>query len=1162
MMLKSIRLWRGLALVFALLFAVSLAAGSVLELYRTSVDAFFGTVSARTVTEDDGSGDNWNFVSQFKTAGEAYEGLKEFAIREARESVVLLKNSAQTLPLAADAKISMFGVRSFAPVYGGSGGSIADGFATAQITQCFQERGFRLNPELTKAYASYFADKEWVVPMFGGGLVPEYAEVTATDNPHEFSLSELAALNPDYNTAYGEYGDAAIIVVGRPAGENDVYLPGAEGLAEGVHTVTGNILSLSDEEIALVEEAKANFDKVIILLNSTNPMEIGNLKEDDGVDAILWIGFPGAYGFYAVADVLNGTVSPSGHLGDTYAKNSALAPAMRNFGYLEWTNAASFNAAAVVNSYLIEAEGIYSGYRYYETRYADIVLGNGGGTASAGTYANPDGTVSAADGVWEYANEVVYPFGYGESYTTFAQTLDNVTVSSDRKSAEVTVTTENVGAVAGKSVVQLYASVPYTEYDRENGVEKSAIQLMDYEKTGELAPGASQTITMNVDLSNLASYDAFGAGTFILDEGDYYFAIGDDAHDALNNVLAAQGKTVADGMTADGDVSKAYVWTWEGGVDSETFSTAPNGTPIVNRLTDGLYAMDYNAFEPDSVAYLSRADWDGTFPRTYSGLTPNDTLTFALNNDYYEIQTGDDVSGIVFGDDSAELDIHDLKGADFDDPRWEELLNKVTVQEYLDFAANAFHNIAAIPSVNIGQYNSDDGPNGSDSHYLSEGAYQGVPYEDAGDYTSGTRVPPSPVNLAYTWNKELAYENGALILGESTLMFNLPIMIGPGMNLHRTAWNGRGHEYYSEDPVLSGFTASNNVQGAQSKGCLVNMKHFAFNDQEANRSGIAVFMNEQKARELELRNFAQAFLRKGKPASFDDSVYGREPLGIMTSYNRIGAVPSSANEAVMVDILRDEMGFKGYNVTDFTGISLVAAPKESVLAGTSAFCGFGTTVDYWNTASLSGDAQMLAAVRQNMRYTLYALANSAALNGTNSTTHTENLPTWWRIAYRSGEGVFGAFLALSLILFAAAFLKKKEGDLPRKPDVWLLIAYTSAVVSLVLWFVSYVVYPAATVNSAYGSVFGICSAVILALFFCGLVKGKWRGLLAFAVGVLLILFFHQFAMGRVAVTADIYFIPVNHPTEENTAMTLSIAGMTALLISWLAVTLHAFTAKD
>ena len=1031
-MFRSTRLWRGLSLIFALLFTVSVAAGSILELYRTSVDAFFSTVSTKTVTEDDGSGDTWNYISRYKTAAEAYEGLQELAIREAQESVVLLKNNG-SLPIASDAKLTLFGVRSYAPVYGGSGGSIADGYATVPITDCFTQRGLQLNPEMTKAYAAYFADKEWVVPMYGGGLVPEYAEITATDDPHEFSLDQLAQLNPDYNTAYADYHDAAIVVVGRPAGENDVYLPGQEGLAEGVSTVTGNILSLSNEEMALVEEAKANFDTVIVLVNSTNPMEIANLQEDDGVDAILWIGFPGAYGFYGVADVLTGAVSPSGHLGDTFAKNSALAPAMRNFGYVEWTNAADFSADAVVNSYLIQAEGIYSGYRYYETRYADIVLGNGGSAAAAGTYANADGTVSTADGQWDYANEVVYPFGYGGSYTTFAQTLDSVTIAADRKTAQVSITTTNTGAVAGKGVVQLYASAPYTQYDRDNGVEKSSIQLMDYEKTETLKPGASQTITMEVDLSNLASYDTFGAGTFILDEGDYYFAIGDDAHDALNNVLAAQGRTTVDGMTADGDAAKTFHWVWDGGLDTTTFATAPNGTPITNQLTEGDYALDYNAFAPGTVTYLSRSDWDGTFPQTYSGIAANEQLTYLLNDSYYEIQTGDDVSALTFGDTSSALTIHDMKGASYDDPRWEELLNKVTVQEYLDFAGNAFHNIAAIPSVGLGQYNSDDGPNGSDSHYLSEGSYQGTPYADGGDYTSGTRVPPSPVNLAYTWNKELSFENGEVILGESTLMFNLPIMIGPGMNLHRTAWNGRGHEYYSEDPVLSGFTASAVVQGAQSKGCLVNMKHYAFNDQEANRSGIAVFMNEQKARELELRNFAQAFLCNGKPASFQSDsdradTYTLEPLGIMTSYNRIGAVPASANVAVMVNILRDEFGFRGYNVTDFTGISLIAAPKESVLALTSAFCGFGATVDYWDVESLSGDARILSAIRENMHCILYALANSAALNGTNSTTHNVDVQTWWRLAYKSGTYVFGALSVLSLGLYAAASVRKQDEE--------------------------------------------------------------------------------------------------------------------------------------
>ncbi|MFV0535494.1 MAG: fibronectin type III-like domain-contianing protein, partial [Cumulibacter sp.] len=702
----------------------------------------------------------------------------------------------------------------------------------------------------------------------------------------------------------------------------------------------------------MVDEAKANFDTVVVLVNSTHPMEIANLAEDPEVDSILWIGNPGAYGFSSVADVLSGVVSPSAHLGDIFAKNSALAPAMANYGDIPWTNAADFAEAESVNSYLIQAEGIYTGYRYYETRYADIVQGNGGAEASAGTYANADGTVATAAGTWDYANEVVYPFGHGLSYTTFEQTLDAVAVTGDKQTASVTVTATNTGDVAGKSVIQVYASVPYTDYDREHGIEKSAIQLMDFEKTQILEPGASQTITLDVDLANLASYDAEEAGTYIVDPGTYRFAIGDDVHDALNNVLAAEGFTTADGMTADGDADQTYAWTWDGDVDAATFAVSSTGVEIENQLSEGDYAMDYNAFEPGTVTYLTRSDWDGTYPTTYAGLTANEEVSRLLGNDLIPLETDEDTSDLVFGDTTSELMLTDMKGADFDDPRWAELVDKVTVQEFLDFASNAFHNIAAIPSVGLVQMAADDGPGGSDSHFLNEGQYQGEPYADASEYDSGTRVAPAPTNLAYSWNKELSFRNGEIILGESTLVLNLPIMIGPGMNLHRHAYNPRAVEYYSEDPILSGYIGSAVVQGAQSKGTLVNIKHAAFNDQEINRAGIAVFMSEQKAREMELRNLQQAFEGNGKPASFvaaeaaavdgeevaTSDTYTIGALGVMSSYNRIGAVAASANRGVMVDIMREEWGFEGYNVTDFTGVTLKAAPKESLLAGATA-CG-------------------------------------------------------------------------------------------------------------------------------------------------------------------------------------------------------------------------------
>ena len=1012
-MFKKAQVWRGLSMICALLLVCSILAGSIFERYRTSVDAFFGTRSQTLVTAtSEDEADAWTFVSDFTTAQEAYEGFQEFAIRESQETYALLKNENSALPIASDAKITLFGVRSYAPVYGNNGGSTPDGKSTVEIFDAFAERGFQINPSMLAAYEANFADEEWAVPQFGGGILPQYNSITSYNDPCELTLSELAALNPDYNSEYSQYNDAAIVVFGRGGGENgDGYYPGEEGRADGVETVTGNILSLSDEEVEILEEAKANFDKVIVLINATNPMEIGDLAQDPEVDAILWIGFPGAYGFYGVADVLNGTVSPSAHLGDVFAKNSALAPAMMNYGNIPWANASDYSADANVNSYLIESEGIYTGYRYYETRYADIVMGNGGAQATAGTYANPDGTVATQDGTWDYSNEVVYPFGYGLSYTTFQQTLDSVEILGSKESATVTVTVTNTGSVAGKSVIQLYAQAPYTDYDKQYHIEKSAIQLMDFEKTKTLEPGESQTITMTVDLANLASYDAENAQTYILDPGDYYFSLGTDAHDALNNVLAAQGYTTENGMTAAGDPTKTYQWTWEGEVDAETFSVSKAGVEITNALSEGDSAIDINYFMPGTVTYLTRSDWTGTFPQTITGLEANEELSRLLNNDFIPLETGEDTSDLVFGDTSSTLTINDLKGADFDDPRWEELVDKVTVEEFLAFAENAFHTIAPIESVGLAQYTSDDGPGGSDSHYLTEGSYQGQAYEDAADYDYGTRVAPSPQNLAYSWNKELAYENGEIILGESTLVLNLPIMIGPGMNLHRHAYNSRGAEYYSEDPILSGYIGSAVVQGAQSKGCLVNIKHAAFNDQEINRSGIAVFMTEQKAREMELRNLQQAFEANGKPASFAadsamDDTYTQGALGVMSSYNRIGAVAPSANYGVMVQIMRGEWDFNGYNVTDFTGVSLKAAPKESILYGTTAFCGFGVTgIDYWNAESLSGDRDMLLAIKDNIHYILYSLANSAALNGVNSSTHVENVMTWWRAMYMGLIGV-------------------------------------------------------------------------------------------------------------------------------------------------------------
>jgi len=1042
---------RGLTLTSLFLLASSVTAATLMERYHIQMDQMFGTMSEKTVYEkkDDADQTNpWNFKNEFNSVREAVDGYRKFALEEADETMALLKNDG-ALPLAKGStsskplKVTMMGLRSYAPVYGNNGGSIPDKNTIDDgnhIWEAFQRQGFLLNPQWQNAYQSYTSGLTWGGKGFGA-TPPEYVELKTTTGVPELSVSELQALNGSLDSEDDQYSDAAIVVFGREGGESNNYTVGPAGVDDGVTTTNGNILSLSSKEKEILAHAEAHFSKVIVLVNSTQAMEIKDLKDDPKVNAILWVGYPGAYGFESVAKILRGEVNPSAYLGDTYITNGMASPALQSQGIIPWTNPSSdFADGANVNSYLVEAEGIYSGYRYYETRYADIVKGvSGAASASKGTFSNADGTLSTSNGTWSYANEVVYPFGQGLSYTTFRETLDHAEIASDKKSGKVTVTVTNTGDVAGKKSVQLYAQAPYTDYDRKNHVEKSAVQLINYEKTKLLQPGESETVQIDVDFSNLASYDANGAKTFILDAGDYYLSVGDNAHDALNNILAKQGLTPENTdrrMDAQGDKDLTYKWTWSD-FDDSTFKYEENGTEITNQLSSGDSSMDLNSFEgyENTVTYLSRSDWDGTFPVSYSGLEAKGRLKELLNDDFYTLKTGEDTSDVVFGAEGS-LKLSDLKGASFDDERFDQLANQVSVDEFLDFASHAFHNIQGIPSVQFEKRNADDGPGGSDTHYFKEGCTKGTPWADAKDDTDGnkgTRVAPSPENLAYSFNKELSYRNGEIILGETSLDLNLPILIGPGGNLHRHGYNGRGGEYYSEDPILSGYTGSAVVQGAQSKGCLVNIKHAAFNDQENNRSGIAVFMNEQKARELELRNLRQMFLAKGKPSSFEKDpskadTYKMGALGVMTSYNRIGAVPSSGNYGMMQKILREEWGFKGYNVTDFTGVSLKAAPKESILAGTVAFCGFGKpNLSYWNKESLTGDKRMAEAIHKDIKYILYSLAQSNALNGVNSSTivRTVRLNTWWRSTGIALISVFSV-ASLTFLAFTGLALRKEN----------------------------------------------------------------------------------------------------------------------------------------
>ena len=1004
-MFKHKNIWRGFACVMAVLIFLGSTTGVALETNRNMVDGFLGTKSYAVVTDSDGGELYSTFTADYENTDAlvaAHEAMGELLMEE---GAVLLKNNG-ALPLSdSERSVTLLGLRADAKtVYGATVGVSVPAAQNVSLTQALTERGFSVNETVNAAYNTVNAGADYkkankISASFSGvllGAEPQYPAKEPT-------IAELAAAESGFESSLAQYGDAAVVVLGRPGTEAGDYYPGSTG----VDTSTGarNALALTDDERALVAFAKEHFDKVIVLINCSNTMEIGELASDEGVDAMLWIGWPGNYGMRGVADVLTGAANPSGSLPDLFASDSTSTPAMANFGVMSWSNAGEYLDTAVDRGdyYLIEAEGIYTGYRYYETRYADLVMGQG----------NADSTVGAFDssGAWNYDEEVVYPFGYGLSYTSFTRSLESVKVDVDAQSVTAEIKVTNTGDVAGKTAAQLYAQAPYIQ----GGVEKSAIVLLDYGKTGLLQPGESETVTIVADLQNLTSYDS-AAESYILDGGDYFFTTGNGSHEAVNNVLAAQGCEV------DGEAANALSWNYSpaGGVDIETFGTTRSGVQVANHLA----SADYNTWAPDAVTYLSRSDWAGTWPKTYSGLKLTEEMLPYLKNDFYEIATNDDVSAIIYNGESADgLSFSDMKGVAYDDPMWDDLLNQLDLQEAVLFITQGNRNAPAMESIGFvgGQYveNSPNGFNTKLTAYSDPNSPWYVSADDPNAEYQCNDMGCAPL-VAATFNKELAYEYGVL-WGNDSLFNGLAFIWGPGLNLHRSAYNGRNGEYYSEDPVLSGCIGLAMAQGALTKGLICAPKHFAFNDQESNRNGVAPFMQEQKARELELR-------------SFQIAVEGGT-LGVMTSFSRIGPSYVGATSGLITDILTNEWGFHGYIVSDMVNPASYMTWKESVIAGTT---NFDTTevqeqwADYMTatTNTFSGDAALLAAIKERVHNTLAVYAQSNMMNAINSSSHKVEINVWWRVAYKSVTYGAIALTALCVLGYVACCVKgtKKKED--------------------------------------------------------------------------------------------------------------------------------------
>lgn len=983
-MFKQKRFWRGGAYLCSALIFLGSTAGAALETNRNMVDGFLGTKSYVVETDGTDSELYTTFTADYSDTDELVAAHEAMGEQLLEEGAVLLKNDG-ALPLAGDARsVTLLGLRADAStLYGATVGVSVPANQNVSLTAALTEKGFSVNETANAAYATLSEDERF---SSGNRLSPSFSGVSVGAEPvytiQEPTADDLMEAESGFESSIAEYNDAAIIVVGRPSSEAADYYP------TGVDEESGarDPLALSDNELAIIQYAEENFETVIVLVNTSTAIEIDELKEDDGVDAIMWIGLPGNYGMRGVVDILTGDVNPSGSLSDTFASSSLSSPAMANFGVYSWTNASEYLDTSVDRGdyYLIEAEGIYTGYRYYETRYADLVMGQGNADSTVGTF---DST-----GAWNYDEEVSYAFGYGLSYTTFERTLNSVEVSVDEQTVTAEITVTNTGDVAGKTSVQLYGQAPYIT----GGVEKSAIQLIDYTKTELLEPGESVEITITADLQNLASYDDDEAQTYILDGGDYYFTVGNGSHEAVNNVLAAQG------YDTDGDGSNAQVWNYapSGGTDTDTFAVSANGVEVTNHLQEA----DYNTWEAGTVTYLSRSDWEATWPTTYDSLALTEEMLPYLTNDFYEIATGDDTSDITFNADNG-LTFSDMKGLDFDDPLWDDLLDQLDLQEAILFITEGNRNAPAMDSVGFvgGQYveNAPNGFNMELSSYSDSSSPWYVAEDDANADYMCNDMACAPI-VAATFNKDFIYKYGEL-WGNDSLFNNLSFIWGPGLNLHRHPYNGRNGEYYSEDPVLAGYIGLAMVQGALSKGLICAPKHFAFNDQESNRNGVAPFMEEQKARELELR-------------SFQIAVEGGT-LGLMTSFSRIGPTYVSASTGLITDILYNEWGFHGYVITDMVNPASYMTWKESVIAGTTSF---DTTEvsELWSdymtstTNTFSGDATMLKAVREAVHNTLYAYAQSNAMNSISSSSRKVEVNVWWRVAYK---GVYYGGIALTII---------------------------------------------------------------------------------------------------------------------------------------------------
>ena len=864
-------------------------------------------------------------TGQSLTVEQAAEQSRAMAQELVQEGAVLLKDQNNALPLAEGTAVNLFGYGSVDPIYGGSGSGASDTSSNIDLVTGLTNAGFTVNQELVDFYKKSGVSRAAQKGFEGSNFTP--AEVPAAQYTDTLLQNAKA------------FSDVAIVTISRVGGEGgdlpqDMYAAGYSKTDDGRH-----YLELTQDEEDLLALIKAQgFSKVIVLVNSSNAMELGFL-EDDSIDAALWIGSLGSTGFNAVGEILSGKVNPSGRLSDTYAYDLTTAPA--------YWNAGDFTYANLKHHYVEYAEGIYVGYRFYETRYVD----------------NTTGVCDEA----AYAKAVQYPFGYGLSYTTFEQSIADYKTTDS--AIEMTVEVKNTGAVAGKDVVQVYYTAPYTI----GGIEKSHVVLAGFAKTSLLEPGASEKVTITFAPEDMASYDETGAKAYVLEAGTYQIKLMNNAHDVIDQREYEVPATI----TYSGDNA---------------------------RSTDLVAAT--NEFEDVAQGqikqYVSRADWEGTLPTTRTdGKTASaETVAAKENTPVYENNDSDQPITIA----DHGLTLEDMTGLDYDDPKWNDLLEQLSVDDMTNMISNGGWSTPEVASVGKPATNDLDGPAGINSLVSN---LKGVSF-------------PSEVIVGSSWNTDLAQRFGTAF-GAEAAANHVVGLYAPGMNIHRTPFSGRNFEYYSEDGLLSGKMGAAMVQGVGSQGVYSYIKHFALNDQESNRLSISVWANEQSIREIYLKPFELSVKEGGTTA-------------VMSSYSRLGNTWAGASKALLTDVLRNEWGFHGMVVTDSAmgNTSWMDVNLAIRAGGDMMLCLMGVKLD-----SSSNTAQQ--AMRRACHNILYTQANSIAIAAA-----VDNTP-YWLILLAIVDSIL--LIAIVLLILKRIPAGKKLGK-GAKAGICVGIV---AVVALVFW---------------------------------------------------------------------------------------------------------------